>query len=453
MSFIEVNDDLLIHVSFLPGGFLEILDQVRSALYGLKPETFIPGKTFIPASKASWEKEDYEAILQVLVTGNFTCGSLTHKFERELGTKFFSAMKRPIFVNSGSSANLLAVSALMSPALKKIREPLKPGDEVITVACGFPTTTFPVLQNGLVPVFVDVNLSSLNTDLERIQQAWSLKTKAVILAHTLGIPYDAHIISKWCQEKNLFLIEDCCDALGSRIENEGVGNFGDISTLSFYPAHHLSTAEGGAVMCKSEELRKIVLSLRDWGRDCYCEPGKDNTCGKRFNQEFEGLPKGYDHKFTYTHLGYNLKGTEFQGALGLSQIKRVDSFIEKRKQHYKNIASFIHQSILLNEFFVMPVSLHDASWFGIPLRCRKQGYKTKICEQLEKRRIGTRPLFAGNLIHQPCMKDQDYRVIGSLENTDHLMEDCFWIACHPLLEWKRLDYMKEQLELAVESCL
>ncbi len=357
-------------------------------------------------------------------------------------------------MNSGSSANLVAISSLGSPDLKNYGfEPLKPGDEVLTVAAGFPTTVNPIIQNGWVPVFVDVDTQTINALPETLMAAKTPKTRAVVLAHTLGNPYRADVIAEWCKKENLFLVEDCCDALGATIGPTPIGSFGEYSTCSFYPAHHVTMGEGGAVMSRDGRFKKIAESIRDWGRDCWCEPGKDNTCNKRFGWKLGDLPDGYDHKYIYSHVGYNLKVTDMQAALGISQLKKVDGFIASRRFNWHYLNDAIQKSPILSRNFT-PVKATEGtspSWFGFPLYCRESLNREKVVSSLEERKIGTRLHFAGNLTKQPAYKNVNYRVSGSLENTDRIMRQLFWIGVHPGLDKKRMDYMLEQLEAVAKQ--
>lgn len=346
-------------------------------------------------------------------------------------------------VNSGSSANLAAISALTSPKLGSKR--LKPGDEVITAAAGFPTTVNPIIQNGLVPVFVDLNVSSFDVTLERIAEAKSPKTRAVVLAHTLGNPFDVKRISDFCRENGMWLVEDTCDALGSEFDGKLVGSYGDLSTLSFYPAHHITTGEGGMVLGKSPILMKAVESFRDWGRDCYCAPGVDDTCQKRYEWQLGTLPKGYDHKYTYSHVGYNLKATDMQAALGMSQLRKLDKFISSRRANF----DYLFNKLADSKGLIMPEwnPLAKPSWFGFPLTIRSNGTQLRndLVRFLGERKIGTRLLFGGNLLRQPAYQAIDHRTVGTLENTDKIMNDSFWVGLYPGLSREQLDFTAESI--------
>lgn len=375
-----------------------------------------------------------------------TYGDYSRKFESRLAE--FLGVKFSLLVNSGSSANLLAFMALTSPLLKERR--IERGDEVITVAAAFPTTVAPIIQYGAVPVFIDVELETANIDCRQLEVAYSDKTKAVMLAHTLGNPFDVAQVKKFCESRGLWLIEDNCDALGSKYNGQFTGTFGDIGTLSFYPPHHITMGEGGAVYTDNPLLKKIMLSMRDWGRDCWCDSGKDNTCGCRFEKQYGSLPKGYDHKYVYSHFGYNLKATEMQAAIGYAQLEKLPEFISKRKENYavlnealKNDSNFIIQQAL-------PKS--DPSWFGFMLTVAESANFTRneLSEHLEKNNIQTRNLFAGNIIRHPCFEhlqsNKDYRMIGDLRNTDRIMNNSLWIGVYPGMNKEQLEYMIEQLK-------
>lgn len=429
----------------------EILGRVGKYFH-LKPKPkFVAGKTYIPPAQQVLSEADFIGLTQVVLNGQYATGVKAHQFEKALNT-WFQKSARSILVNSGSSANLLAISSLGSQAIEDPRGPLNPGERVLTVAAGFPTTVAPILQNGWVPVFVDVELDTLNTTLERLEEAYTPQCRAVVLAHTLGNPYRADLIRTWCLEKGLYLIEDCCDALGSTIGFERVGSFGEFATLSFYPAHHLSTGEGGACIPKTEAWRKIALSLRDWGRDCWCHPGKDNTCGKRFGWSGMGeLPDGYDHKYIYTHWGYNLKATEFQGALGLSQLNELPYFIAMRRNNYHALSEGVKSSPVLSTHLT-PVKATpgtDPSWFGFAMHCSDEIDRGTLIQFLEQKRIGCRLLFGGNLTKQPAFKNGYFFIAQDLPNTDRIMDQTFWIGLHPGIENKQISYMLEQLEAGV----
>ena len=347
-------------------------------------------------------------------------------------------------MNSGSSANLIAFSTLTSPELGN--RSIKKGDEVISVAAGFPTTVNPIIQFGAVPVFIDIESSTYNIDASKIEGAITPKTKAIVLAHTLGNPFNLEVVTELCKKYNLWLVEDCCDALGSTYNGQKCGTFGDISTLSFYPAHHITMGEGGAVLTNNINLKKIAESFRDWGRDCYCPPGKDNTCGKRFSWELGNLPKGYDHKYIYTHLGYNLKISDMQAACGLAQLNKVSTFIAQRKANFK----FLKERLTACQVFLeLPKATEksDPSWFGFPITVKENSPITRLdlVASLEKKGVGTRLLFSGNLIHQPYMIGIKHRIEGHLINTDNVMRNTFWVGVQPSLTEQMLDYVVESL--------
>jgi CDP-6-deoxy-D-xylo-4-hexulose-3-dehydrase len=398
---------------------------------------FVPGETPVPPSGKLIGAEELQAMVEASLDGWLTAGRFNDLFEKKLAE--FLGVKFAMTVNSGSSANLIAFSTLTSPKLGN--RAIKPGDEVIGVAAGFPTTVNPILQFGAVPVFVDVELGTYNIDAEKIEAAITPKTRAIMLAHTLGNPYNLTVIKELCQKYKLWLIEDCCDALGSTYDGKLVGTFGDIGTLSFYPAHHITMGEGGAVFTNSRTLKLIAESYRDWGRDCYCLPGKDNTCGKRFGRQLGSLPYGYDHKYTYSHIGYNLKITDMQAACGVAQIDKAVEFVRRRKENF----AYLHAALKpLEEFLILPQATpqSDPSWFGFPLTLRANApiKRVDLLTHLDARKVGTRLLFAGNLTRQPSMVGRHYRVSGELTNTDIVMNDTFWIGVQPALTTAMLDH-------------
>ena len=347
--------------------------------------------------------------------------------------------------NSGSSANLLAFTALTSPKLGERR--IQAGDEVITVAAGFPTTVNPILQNNCIPVFVDVDLPTYNINTKQLEEAYSGKTKAVMIAHTLGNPFNLQAVREFTDKHNLWLIEDCCDALGSEYYGKKVGTFGDIGTLSFYPAHHITMGEGGAVFTNNSQLKVLIESFRDWGRDCYCQTGYDNTCNKRFLRQMGKLPKGYDHKYIYSHIGYNLKITDIQAACGLAQLDQLESFILDRKNNFDYLNNKLKP---LEDFFILPEATagSEPSWFGyvITMRNSFESDRTSLLKYLSDNNIGTRLLFAGNITKQPYFQGQEYRQVGELSNTNTIMNKTFWIGIYPGLTYEQLDYVSEVLE-------
>lgn len=412
-----------------------------------KPE-FVAGETYIPVTAKVVDEHDLGYLIDASLDMWLTAGRYAREFESEFG-KYFGRKTKSLLVNSGSSANLVAISSLGSHEIADMGyKPLEPGDEVITVAAGFPTTVNPIIQNNWVPVFVDIDATTLNALPEKIMAAKTSKTRAVILAHSLGNPYRADLIADWCKKEGLFLIEDCCDALGATINGQPVGSFGEYATSSFYPAHHITMGEGGAVMSKDGKFKKIAESIRDWGRDCWCEPGKDNTCKKRFGWTLGELPPGYDHKYIYSHIGYNLKVTDMQAALGVSQLNKVEKFISERRKNWKTIYDGIKSSPILKENYT-PIEATpetNPSWFGFPMYANDRLNREKVVSNLEDRKVGTRLFFAGNLIKQPAYKNVKYRVHEDLKNTDQVMKSLFWVGVHPALDQQRISYLLEQLE-------
>jgi CDP-6-deoxy-D-xylo-4-hexulose-3-dehydrase len=411
-------------------------------LAALPPE-FNAGKTVIPSSGKVIGAKEMQLMVEASLDGWLTTGRFNDAFEKRLAD--FLGVKHVLTTNSGSSANLLAFSALTSYRLGS--RAIKPGDEVISVAAGFPTTVNPILQFGAVPVFVDVNIPTYNIDPALIEAALSDKTKAIMLAHTLGNPYNLDVVTRIARTYNLWLIEDCCDALGSTYDGRLVGTFGDIGTLSFYPAHHITMGEGGAIFTKDDQLRQIIESFRDWGRDCYCPPGKNNTCGKRFYRKLGDLPQGYDHKYTYSHLGYNLTITDMQAACALAQMDRLHGFIETRKANFYYLKERLSS---LSEFLILPETTpnSDPAWFAFPISIRKDAAESRVelLKYLDQHKIDTRLLFAGNLTRQPYMIGRNFRISGTLENTDIVMNDTFWIGVYPGLTEPMLDYVANRLE-------
>lgn len=431
-----------------------VLDSCRKYFeLNQRPQSFVAGESYIPVTAKVVDAEDLQALVDASLDLWLTSGRYGNLFEEQL-PRYFGRKIKSILVNSGSSANLVAVSSLGSTMLNDLKlRPLEKGDEVITAAAGFPTTVNPIIQNGWIPVFVDVDLKTLNALPEAIMAARGPKTRAVILAHTLGNPFQVKALSEWCKKEGLFLIEDCCDALGAMVEGAPVGSYGDYATVSFYPAHHITMGEGGAVMSRTPQLRRIAESIRDWGRDCWCEPGKDNTCGRRFEWKLGDLPCGYDHKYTYSNIGYNLKVTDMQAALGVSQLKKVAGFVEARRKNWKTLYDGVQSSPVLRERFT-PVEATpgtEPSWFGFPMHCAPGLNREKLVSSLEKRRVGTRLLFGGNLTKQPAYKNIAFRVSGSLTSTDEIMTRTFWIGVHPALDPARITYMLEQLEQAAKE--
>ena len=410
---------------------------------GQRP-AFVPGQTTVPYAGRVFTEDEVEAAVSATLDFWLTLGREGGVFEQKLAA--FLGVKSSVLCNSGSSANLLAVSALSSPRLGSRR--LKPGDEVITVAAAFPTTVAPILQNGFMPVFIDNDPHTLNARTEQLEEAFCEgKTKAVIIAHTLGNPFNLTAVTEFCRKHNLWLIEDNCDALGCQYDGKLTGTFGDLSTQSFYPPHHLTLGEGGAVnIVQSPKFRAIVESFRDWGRDCWCASGKDNTCGKRFDWQLGSLPCGYDHKYTYSHIGYNLKATDMQAALGASQIAKLPRFIERRKENFRYLLSALKP---VEKYLLLPEATpgSDPSWFGFPIGVRESApfMREDLIRALDAKKIGTRLLFAGNLLRQPAYEGCEYRVIGDLPNTDFVMNNVFWIGVYPALTRPMLDYVAETI--------
>jgi len=404
---------------------------------------FVPGQSVVPVSGKVIGTPEVQAMVEASLDGWLTTGRFNAAFEKRLGQ--FLGMKHVLTVNSGSSANLVAFSTLTSPRLGD--RAIQPGDEVIGVAAGFPTTVNPILQFGAVPVFVDVDLSTHNIDASLIEAAITPRTRAIMLAHSLGNPFNLAVVTALCRKYSLWLVEDCCDALGATYQGQMVGSFGDIGTLSFYPAHHITMGEGGAVFTNNPELARIAESFRDWGRDCYCAPGKDNTCNKRFCQQFGELPQGYDHKYTYSHLGYNLKITDMQAACALAQMDRLEDFIAQRRANFAFLKSRLRS---LADFLHLPEATpgSEPSWFGFPLVLKDSAgvSRTDLLNFLDQKKIGTRLLFAGNLTKQPYMIGRNFRVSGQLTHTDVVMNQTFWLGVYPGLGEAQLDYIATQLE-------
>ena len=420
---------------------LDLVDQY--AAVAKEPQPFDPGVSVIPPSGKVIGGAELRNMVDASLDGWLTTGRFNAAFEKRFAE--FIGVRHALTTNSGSSADLLAFSALTSPNLGG--RALVPGDEVITVAAGFPTTVNPIIQNGMVPVFVDVHIPTYNIDPGLIEAAISDRTRAIMMAHTLGNPFDLDRVMELARRYNLWVIEDCCDALGSTYKGKSVGTFGDIGTCSFYPAHHITMGEGGAVFTNNSNLKRTIESFRDWGRDCYCEPGKDNTCGKRFGWQLGTLPFGYDHKYTYSHIGYNLKITDMQAACALAQMDRLPGFIEARKRNF----AFLKERLKsCEEFLILPEATpgSDPSWFGFPITIRDTANtaRTHLLEYLEQYKIGTRILFAGNLTRQPYFQDRQYRVSGGLVNTDIVMNQTFWLGIYHGLNEPMLDYVASKLE-------
>jgi len=423
---------------------LEIASLVQEfADLKYKQKTFEPGKDAVPPSGKVIGATELKYMVDASLDGWLTTGRFNDQFEKELSD--FIGVKNLITVNSGSSANLVAFATLTSPKLGN--RAIKKGDEVIGVAAGFPTTVNPGVQFGAIPVFVDVDLKTHNVNADLIEAAITPKTKAIMLAHTLGNPYNLKKVKELCDKYNLWLVEDCCDALGAEYNGKHVGTFGDIATCSFYPAHHITMGEGGAVFSNNSELMTIAESFRDWGRDCYCKPGCDDTCGKRFDQQLGNLPQGYDHKYTYSHLGYNLKISDMQAACGLAQLKRLPEFIKKRNSNFTYLSNRLST---LTDFIELTVPTENStpSWFGFPITVKTNSGVSRVdlTKYLDQNKIGTRLLFAGNLTKQPYFKDIEYRIVGDLINTDITMNQTLWLGIYPGLGADQLDYIVEKME-------
>jgi len=426
-------------------------DELRDRIRGMVGEfyreafparAFVPGSSPVPISGRVFDEQELELLVESSLDFWLTTGRFAEQFEREFAK--FVGVREAVLVNSGSSANLLAVAALTSQKLGDRR--LQPGDEVITLAAGFPTTVNPILQNGLVPVFIDVQIPTLNVDVSYLEAALSDRTRAVFFAHTLGNPFDLDAVTEFTKKHGLWLIEDCCDALGSTYRGQKAGTFGDLATVSFYPAHHITMGEGGCVLTEKPLLRTLVESFRDWGRDCWCAPGKENTCGKRFDWQLGELPHGYDHKYIYSHVGYNLKATDMQAAVGVAQLKKLPAFIEARKRNFAYLKSGLKDA---EEHFVLPEPTpnSDPSWFGFPLLVRETApfSRNALIDVLNERKIGTRQLFGGNLVRQPAYTDLNYRIVGDLRASDRVMNQAFWIGVYPGLTPTMLDYVLETI--------
>lgn len=424
---------------------LALTRQYARAAFPARP--FDPSAPQVPVSGRVYDEDDVAALVDSSLDFWLTAGRFAERFEKRFGREVFGR-RHSLLVNSGSSANLVAFSALTSPRLGERR--IRRGDEVITVATGFPTTVNPLIQHGCVPVFLDIEIPTYNIDVTQLEDALSPKTKAVMIAHTLGNPFDLATVEAFCREHELWLVEDCCDALGATHAGRHVGSAGDFATTSFYPAHHITMGEGGAVITNTGLLKVIAESFRDWGRDCWCAPGRENTCGKRFGRQHGTLPPGYDHKYVYSHVGYNLKLTDMQAAIGLSQLDKLDGFVAARRRNFRHLYDGLAD---LQDVYLRPEPTPDSepSWFGFPLAVRPDGPLDRgpVVRALDERGIATRLLFAGNLLRQPAYTETEHRVVGRLTNSDYAMENTFWLGVYPGLGDAHLDHVLEVLhELA-----
>lgn len=425
---------------------LALSEQYAGLAHGAKP--FVAGTSAVPPSGKVLGAQEMRFLVDSCLDFWLTTGRFNAEFELQLAKA--TGTRRTLTTNSGSSANLLAMTALTSHVLGD--KALKPGDEVITCATGFPTTVNPIMQNGLIPVFLDVEMGTYNIDVARLESAMSPRTRAIMIAHALGNPFNLDAVTSFARKHDLFLIEDCCDALGATYRDKKVGTFGALGTLSFYPAHHITMGEGGAVLCNSTIFMRIVESIRDWGRDCYCDPGKENTCKQRFGWKLGELPFGYDHKYIYSHLGYNLKITDMQAAVGLAQLQRLDEFVAARRRNWQYLRDGLRH---LEDVFILPVATANSepSWFGFCLTLRPDApfdREDMLRFLNDEKKIGTRLLFGGNLLRQPYMKDRNYRVVGSLDNSDLVMNRTFWVGVYPGLTQDHLDYTLATISSYVE---
>ncbi|MAY44002.1 MAG: lipopolysaccharide biosynthesis protein RfbH [Rhodobacteraceae bacterium] len=419
---------------------LDLTGEYARRFHATKP--FVPGQSAVPVSGKVYDESDMRNLVDSSLDFWLTTGRFNEQFEAQLAQRL--GVAHALTTNSGSSANLLALSTLTSHYFRG--DALKPGDEVITVATGFPTTVNPSLQYGLVPVFVDVDIPTYNIKPDMIEAAVSDKTRAIMIAHTLGNPFDLAEVMRVAEKHNLWVVEDCCDALGATYNGQGVGTFGHIGTLSFYPAHHITMGEGGAVFTDKPRLKRVIESMRDWGRDCWCQPGMDDTCGKRFARKLGSLPMGYDHKYTYGHAGYNLKITDMQAAVGLAQLGHLDGFIAARARNFAGLTERLRQ---FEDVLILPEATPNSepSWFGFPITIRAESgiNREELVKYLNRKKIGTRLLFGGNLLRQPYMKGRNYRVVGDLTNADLVTTNTFWIGLFPGLTADHLDYMSEEI--------
>ena len=414
----------------------------------LKPSPFVAGESWVPVSGRVFDATELQFLIDASLDFWLTTGRFAAQFEREFARA--TGVRHAILCNSGSSANLLATSALTSWKLGDRQ--LQPGDEIITVAAGFPTTVNPAIQHGMVPVFLDVELGTYDIDVSKLEEAVTPKTRAIILAHTLGNPFNIDAVTALAKKHNLWLVEDSCDALGSTYRGQKIGTFGDLATVSFYPAHHITMGEGGCVLTNAPKMKTILESFRDWGRDCWCEPGKENTCGKRFDWQLGELPHGYDHKYIYSHIGYNLKATDMQAAVGVAQLQKLPEFIARRKHNWQRLLDGFSE---MSEFFVLPRATEhsDPSWFGFAPTVRPGApfARRELVQFLDSKKIATRQLFAGNLLRQPAYRDIPHRVVGELPNTDIVMQGTFWLGVYPGITDAMVDYIVETVRQFLKS--
>ena len=427
----------------------DVLEASRRFFQSQGTRKIVPGTDYIPVSGKVIEEDDLINLVDSCLDMWLTTGRFAKDFEKKFAE--FMQQKFCLIVNSGSSANLVAFSALTSNLLGA--DAVKKGDEVITVAAGFPTTVNPIIQNGCIPVFVDVEPFTHQIDISLLEKALSPKTSAVMVAHTLGNPFNVKAVKEFCDKHNLWLVEDCCDAVGATHHGKMVGTFGDIATVSFYPAHHMTMGEGGAVLTSNPKLKKSAESFRDWGRDCWCPTGVDNTCGKRYGWEIAELPNGYDHKYIYSHVGYNLKVTDMQAAIGISQLRKLPAFIKRRNENTEYLKKKLSH---LSDHLDLPTASPDseASWFGFPISVKNPKVsRNELVQFLEKNKIGTRLLFAGNLLRQPLYQDVEKRVVGSMANTDKIMNDVFWVGIYPALGFEHMDYIAQKIEEGIKRSL
>jgi CDP-4-dehydro-6-deoxyglucose reductase, E1 len=415
----------------------ELVAEYHALAFAPKP--FEAGVSSVPVSGKVFDHDEMQHLVDSSLDFWLTTGRFAKQFEREFAR--WMGVRHCLLVNSGSSANLVALSCLTSPQLLPERR-LMPGDEVITAAEGFPTTVNPIVQNQLVPVFIDTHIPTYNIDTTLLESAVSSRTKAIMVAHTLGNPFNLSAVMEVAKRHNLWVIEDTCDAVGGTYNGQKVGTFGDLSTVSFYPAHHMTMGEGGAVLTSNPVLKKLAESFRDWGRDCWCEPGVDNTCGKRFDWQLGELPHGYDHKYTYSHIGYNLKLTDMQAAVGVAQLGKLDGFIQKRQENFLYLYSLLEP---LQEHLILPQATENSlpSWFGFPISLKPSAKcnRNDLVQALDKAKIGTRLLFGGNLLRQPAYENVQYRLVGRVERTDFVMNNTFWVGIYPALEKVHLEYI------------